>query len=111
MYRLDDFGIFERGEQQRMEVLLLPADCTGKPAPLTGHSAPPSWEDALVSGIGEPYECEVCHGHFAKTVGDETAMAEMEETWTENADPGMVCDDCYALVSAWAQLDHPELLR
>jgi hypothetical protein len=48
-YRFGNLGIFERGEQEQVEVLLLPANRTGEPAPLTGHSAPPSWEDALVS--------------------------------------------------------------
>jgi hypothetical protein len=67
-----------------------------------------------MSGIGEPYECAVCHGTFTKTRSDEEALAEMRETWqpaSGDDDPGVVCDDCFTLVMAWAQLDAPEVLR
>lgn len=70
-----------------------------------------------MTGIGDTYECAVCRGVFRKTVSDEEALAEMRETWLPLPDDdkpgalGIVCDDCYAQVSAWAQLDHPEFLR
>ena len=67
-----------------------------------------------MSGLGETYECAHCHGVFTKIISDEEAEAEMRATWRETPDPAdqaVVCDACYALMSAWAQLDHPEYLR
>jgi hypothetical protein len=67
-----------------------------------------------MSGTGEPYECAVCHGTFVKTRSDEEALVEMCETWQPTGgddDPGVVCDDCFTQVMAWAQLDAPEVLR
>jgi hypothetical protein len=65
-----------------------------------------------VSGIGEAYECANCHGTFTKVIDDEEAMAEYEATWQSAEGPlDIVCDDCYAQIAAWAQLDHPEFLR
>jgi hypothetical protein len=67
-----------------------------------------------VTGVGENYQCAVCHGIFVKTVSDEEALAEMRETWQREAhddDPGIVCDDCYQVVLAWAQKSAPETLR
>jgi len=64
-----------------------------------------------VSGLGETYECYVCHGTFKKTRTDEEALAEAEAAWIRTDEPQVICGDCYAEVSAWAQLDHPEYLR
>jgi hypothetical protein len=67
-----------------------------------------------VSGVGETYECQVCHGTFAKTRSDEEALAEMRETWRPTPgddDPGIVCDDCFQRVMAWARSQAPETLR
>jgi hypothetical protein len=63
---------------------------------------------------GEPYRCEVCHGVFTRPRSDEEAEIERRATWVEpydTDDPAFVCDDCFAQVMAWAQLDAPELLR
>jgi hypothetical protein len=63
---------------------------------------------------GETYRCEVCHGVFTRPRSDEEAMTEMRDTWQpcgHDDDPGIVCDDCFAQVMAWARLDAPELLR
>jgi hypothetical protein len=67
-----------------------------------------------MSGIGEEYECEICHGTFRKGRSDEEAWAELEVTWQPIAgddEVGIVCDDCYQQVMAWAMLDAPETLR
>jgi hypothetical protein len=67
-----------------------------------------------MSGIGEKYECEICHGVFTKIRSDEEAAAEMRETWVPTSgddDPGVVCDDCFQEVLAWATQDAPEVLR
>jgi hypothetical protein len=67
-----------------------------------------------VTGTGETYECEICHHAFTKTRSDEEAIAEMRETWQPHPgddEVGTVCGGCFAQVTAWAQLDAPELLR
>ena len=64
-----------------------------------------------MTGIGESYECTLCHGRFTKTWSDEEAQAEMESMWTETSDPQIVCDDCFTRVMAWAEQDAPETLR
>lgn len=67
-----------------------------------------------MSGIGETYECWVCHGTFTKTRSDEEAAAEMKETWQPTSgddDPGTVCGDCFEQVMAWAATQAPETLR
>ena len=67
-----------------------------------------------MTGIGEPYECAVCHGRFEKTRSDEEALAEMRETWRPHdgdEDQGTVCDDCFRRIMAWAESEHPEYLR
>jgi len=64
-----------------------------------------------VSGIGESYECAVCHGMFVKGRDDEDAMAEMEALFRETSGPQAVCDTCWIQVMAWAQLDAPETLK
>lgn len=63
---------------------------------------------------GETYECAVCHGRFTRPRDDEEAVAEMRDTWRPHDgddELGIVCDDCFAQVMAWAQLNAPELLR
>lgn len=45
-----------------------------------------------MSGLGEAYECWVCHGTFTKTRSDEEAAAEMKATWQPadgDDDPGI----------------------
>ncbi len=64
-----------------------------------------------MSGIGEGYECSVCHKLFTKVRTDEEAMAEMENLFHETSDPRIVCHDCWVQVMAWAQLDAPETLK
>ncbi len=53
--------------------------------------------------IGETYECDVCHGTFTKVRSDAEAVAEMHATWKETSDPGIVCDDCFRAIVAWAR--------
>ena len=60
------------------------------------------------------YTCEVCHGTFNKTRSDEEAREEMQALWRTQEgddDPGIVCDDCFKDVMAWAETNHPEFLR
>lgn len=64
-----------------------------------------------MSGIGERYECYVCHGTFTKARADEEAAAEMADLWTVTEDPQIVCDGCFQQVMAWAQAEAPEALR
>jgi len=64
-----------------------------------------------MSGIGETYECSVCHGVFTKPRNDEEALAEARATWVKMDKPVPVCTECAAEVYAWAQLDHPGYLR
>ncbi len=61
-----------------------------------------------MTGLGDQYECSVCHGTFTKTWSDEEAMAEMAEMWAETDDPQIVCDDCFHAVTAWARESAPE---
>jgi hypothetical protein len=65
-----------------------------------------------VTGIGEPYRCWVCGGTFTKTCSDEEAKAEQAGIWQpQPGDDGIVCDDCFQQVMAWAAAEHPEYLR
>jgi len=65
-----------------------------------------------VSGTGETYQCEVCSGVFVKTWSDEEARAEQSATWQpQPGGDGIVCDECYQRLVAWAQAGHPEYLR
>lgn len=65
-----------------------------------------------MTGIGERYECAVCHGVFTKTWSDEEALAEAfslfpaDDIATEN-DRGIVCDDCFRKVMACARANTP----
>lgn len=68
-----------------------------------------------LDGVGEPYECGVCHHTFTKTRSDEEAHAEQEAMWEpisgDDEEPGIVCDDCFQQVVAWAQAEVPEAFR
>ncbi len=64
-----------------------------------------------MSGLSETYECYVCHGVFTKPRTNEEAIAEARATWGKMSKPVEVCEPCGVEVFAWAQLDHPELLR
>lgn len=67
-----------------------------------------------MTGTGEPYRCEVCHGTFTKTRSDEEAEVERRATWVEpfgDDEGGTICDDCFQQVMAWAQSQHPGYLR
>lgn len=57
-----------------------------------------------MSGVGEPYTCEVCKGEFVKAWPDDRAAAEHETVFgaPPEDDAGLVCDDCYKRVIAWA---------
>ena len=62
--------------------------------------------------IGDLYECAVCHGTFAKTISDEEARAEARSLFPAEdlEDTGVVCDDCFHKVMAWARQNMPEHL-
>ncbi len=65
-----------------------------------------------MSGIGEPYQCEICGGTWTRTISDEEARAEQAATWEPRpGDDGIVCDDCFPRLIAWARAEHPEYLR
>jgi len=69
-----------------------------------------------MSGEGDWYECEVCHGSFQKTRSDEEALAEARALYPAEhvarpEDQGTVCDDCFRIVFAWLRANAPELLR
>ncbi len=67
-----------------------------------------------MTGLGEPYVCDVCHGEFVKTVSDEECMDEALDLYPAEhlaEGVGTVCDDCYVEVLAWAREHAPELLR
>jgi hypothetical protein len=77
------------------------------------HVCPVSVEIVPLASGGEEYTCAVCHGTFTKECSDEEAAAEMEATWQPlpgDDDPGIVCDDCFRQVMAWAQSEAPETL-
>ena len=78
------------------------------PEPQTGTvPAAATGKAEVVTGIGESYECAVCHGRFTRTRSDEAAEAERRATWTEpfGDDEGdTVCDDCFTRLMAWARL-------
>jgi hypothetical protein len=50
-----------------------------------------------MSGIGDTYECGICHGTFTKVRADDDAMAEAEAIYSpaELAASEIVCDDCW----------------
>jgi hypothetical protein len=67
-----------------------------------------------MSGKGEPYTCANCGGRFTKGCSDEEAMSEALDLFPV-ADlaaepPGVVCDDCYQAIMAWARVNMPEHL-
>lgn len=68
-----------------------------------------------MTGIGESYECAVCHGTFTKGWSDEEARAEQADLWNpipgDDEEPGIVCDSCFQQVVAWAQVEVPEAFR
>jgi rubredoxin len=66
-----------------------------------------------VSGIGEQYECEVCHGVFEKGWSDEEAFAETAAMWEPipGDDVGVVCDGCFREVVAWYRQEDPGVFR
>ena len=65
-----------------------------------------------MSGIGEPYTCENCGGTFKKGWSDEEAMAEPEALFPPQdlEETGIVCDDCFHMIMAWAAVNMPEHL-
>lgn len=67
-----------------------------------------------MSGLGEPFECAVCHGHFTKGWTDEEAWDEALDTMPPGdlaEGFGETCDDCYRQAMAFIREHHPELLR
>ena len=69
-----------------------------------------------MSGIGEPYVCDNCGGAFTKIRSDEEANAEAVALYPaedlEAEPPGIVCDDCFRQIMAWARVNMPgHLLR
>ena len=65
-----------------------------------------------MSGVGEPYECAVCHETFVKTITDEEALAEQAAIWQPRpGESSLVCDGCFRQVLAWAATEHPEFLK
>jgi hypothetical protein len=55
-----------------------------------------------MSGIGETYECGICHGAFTKGFSDEEAEAEARTVFSpaELADTEIVCADCWGPFAA-----------
>lgn len=67
-----------------------------------------------MTGVGESYECSVCHGTFTKGRSDEEAHAEQASLWEPipgDEEPGIVCDGCFRDVVAWAEAEVPEAFR
>ena len=65
-----------------------------------------------VSGTGESYTCENCGGTFTKGWSDEQAQAESESLYPAQdlEETGIVCDNCFRKIMAWAQVNMPEHL-
>lgn len=68
-----------------------------------------------MTGIGESFECWVCHRTFTKGRSDEEALAEQASLWEpipgDDEEPGIVCDPCFQQVVAWAEVEIPEAFR
>ena len=79
------------------------------------HTCLVTAEIVPLDGVGEPYECSVCHGTFTKTRSDEEAYAEKEAMWEpvpgDDEEPGIVCDGCFRQIEAWARAVVPEAFR
>ena len=79
------------------------------------HVCPVNVEIVSLTGIGEQFECSLCHGTFTKTRSDEEAYAQMADLWKpipgDDEEPGIVCEGCFQEVVAWAEAEVPEAFR
>lgn len=60
--------------------------------------------------LGDPFTCDNCGGTFNKAWSDEEATAEAEGLFpAEDLEEGMgvVCDDCFHVIMAWAREEMP----
>lgn len=66
-------------------------------------------ETIAVTGIRESYTCENCGGTFTKIWSDEEAWAESESLYPAQdlEETGIVCDNCFRQIMAWAQVNMP----
>ena len=60
--------------------------------------------------MSDDYECEMCHGVFAKAQSDEEAEAESVRLFgvVEPEDLALICDDCFVKVTAYDAAGEPE---
>ena len=67
-----------------------------------------------MSGIGECFTCANCKKTCVKGRSDEDAATEARALFPAKdllaEEPGIVCDPCFRMIMAWAQVNAPELL-